>query len=97
MYGTIARLRVKPGMESKLLELSRAQDALGIPGYAFGHVYRLDAGGGAYAMAVGFESREAYARNADSPEQDARYRAFRELLEADPEWLDGEIVHSYPS
>ena len=32
--------------------------------------------------------------NADSPAQDARYRQFRALLEADPEWHDGEIVLS---
>jgi hypothetical protein len=30
--------------------------------------------------------------NADSPEQHQRYLAFREILESDPEWQDGEIV-----
>jgi len=35
-------------------------------------------------------------KNADSPEQNTRYLEFRDLLEADPEWHDGEIVDMYP-
>jgi hypothetical protein len=32
---------------------------------------------------------------ADSPEQDMRYRQWVELLEAPPEWNDGEIVFGF--
>jgi hypothetical protein len=54
----------------------------------------MDADPDEYILAVAFESREAYAANAASPEQDARYQELRALLEADPEWNDGEIVHA---
>lgn len=43
-------------------------------------------------MAVVFESKEASFANAASPEQDARYRRFGQLLEDDPQGHDGEIV-----
>jgi hypothetical protein len=45
---------------------------------------------------VAFESKEAYQKNAASPEQNARYEEYRALLDADPEWHDGEIIASYP-
>jgi len=92
MFGTIARMRVKPGAEKKLMEISESESALKIPGYIAQYVYRTDNDPQEYYLVVIFESREAYFANADSPEQDARYREFRALLESDPEWHDGEIV-----
>ena len=91
MYGTIARLRLKPGMDEQLQALLselRPQ----VPGLVFDHLYRMDADTNEYYLVVGFESREAYRANAASPEQHARYERYRSLLEADPEWHDGEIV-----
>ena len=38
-----------------------------------------------------FQDRGTYDANADDPAMDAQYREYRELLEADPEWHDGEI------
>jgi len=46
-------------------------------------------------LVVGFESREAYHTNAASPEQAERYAALRALMDADPEWHDGDIVDSH--
>ncbi|MFM7718802.1 MAG: hypothetical protein ACKO8G_04830 [Actinomycetota bacterium] len=37
-----------------------------------------------------FRDTAAYAANADSPGQHARYLELRALLSADPEWHDGE-------
>jgi quinol monooxygenase YgiN len=95
MYGTVANLRIKPGAEAKLMDLSKQDEALQIPGYLFQYVYRLDGSATSAIMAVGFESKAAYDANAKSPEQYARYLQFRELLEEDPVWHDGEIVHSH--
>lgn len=96
MYGTVARLRLKPGMEERLRDLLgelRPQ----VPGLVFDHLYRTEAGPDEYFLVVGFASREAYEANAASPEQHARYERYRELLEADPEWHDGEVVASHPA
>jgi quinol monooxygenase YgiN len=92
MYGTVARFRVKPGMEQKLQETMTGDE--NIAGYVGAIVYRMDNNPNEMYLAVVFDSKEAYVKNADSPEQDARYREFREMLEADPEWHDGEVVYS---
>ena len=92
MYGTVARIRVKPGADKQLLELTKSESALKIPGFIGQYVYRMNADPNEYYLVVIFEDRESYLANADSPEQDARYREFRSLLEEDPEWHDGEIV-----
>jgi heme-degrading monooxygenase HmoA len=95
MYGTVARLRIKPGMEQQLVEFSIAEDAARIPGLLTEFVYRMDKDEQEYMLAVVFESKEAYWANANSPEQDERYHVMRSLLEADPEWYDGGVVHFY--
>lgn len=97
MYGTVARLRIKPGMEQQLVEFSIAEDAAKIPGLVTEYVYRMDKDEQEYFLVVVFESKDAYWANANSPDQDARYQTMRALMEADPEWYDGEIVHFYQS
>jgi hypothetical protein len=47
-------------------------------------------------LVVGFESKEAYKKNAESPEMHQMYTEYRKFLAADPEWHDGEIVESQP-
>jgi len=91
MYGTIARLWPKQGMEQQLMNLAQEQ-ARDIPGWVANYVYRMEANPREYYLVVMFESKEAYIANAASPEQDARYRKLRELMENDPDWHDGEVV-----
>lgn len=93
MYGTVARFRVKPGSEAKLQGVMKAEETA-IPGYRGSIVYRMDADPNEMYLTVIFDSKEAYVKNADSPEQDARFREFRALLESDPEWHDGEIIYN---
>ncbi len=93
MYGTVARMRVKPGSEAALRKLTEEQ-ARDIPGLVGDYVYRIDNEPDVYYLAVMFESKEAYVSNAQSPEQHARYQQYREYLQDDPEWHDGEIVSS---
>ncbi len=95
MYGTVARLRIKPGAEAQLLEFDRQEQARNIPGHIGGYAYRMDSDPDVYYLAVVFDSKEAYVANANSPEQDARYHQLRDLLEIDPEWNDGEVVSAY--
>jgi quinol monooxygenase YgiN len=96
MYGTVARFRLKPGVEeTQLMELSRELEGRPIPGFVAEYTYRMDSDPHEYYFAVVFESKEAYFANANTPEQDAFYRKFRELLVDDPEWHDGEVVYTY--
>jgi quinol monooxygenase YgiN len=91
VYGTVARLRAKPGAQAEIAALAREMQGVKIPGMVADYLYQLDnAADECYLVAV-FETKAAYVANASSPEQDARYRRLRALLIADPEWHDGEI------
>ncbi len=92
MYGTIARMRVRPDADGLDRVLQRQMQQK-IPGHVATYVYRSDSEPNELLLSVLFESRAAYVANAESPEQDARYRELRDLLVADPEWHDGEVVY----
>ena len=94
MYGTVARLRTKPGSGAQMQAMIAEHDDAKVPGLKGELVYRSDSDPDEYFLAVMFESKAAYAANAGSPEQHQRYLRMRELLVADPEWHDGEIVHA---
>jgi heme-degrading monooxygenase HmoA len=94
MYGTVARMRLKPGMEERMQRMSEEQ-AGQISGIVGEYVYRMDSDPNEYYLVVIFESKEAYVANANSPEQHARYQDLVAMMEAEPEWHDGEIVHQW--
>jgi heme-degrading monooxygenase HmoA len=97
MYGSISRWRVKEGKEGKegeLEELAAEVMKTRAPGSQAVYMYRADSDPREYWIAGVWESREAYASNSATPEQNARFERLRALLEADPEWHDGEIIVS---
>ncbi len=94
MYGTVARMRLKPGMEAKLKEEMAQYERLKIPGFISTMVYRMDRDPNELYMAVAFKDKATYVANAQDPKQDERFRKMRAFLAADPEWHDGEIVAS---
>jgi heme-degrading monooxygenase HmoA len=94
MYGTVARMLLKPGAEPQMMALMREEEEVGIPGDRGSIVYRSDRDPNEFFLAVVFESKEAYVANANSPEMHQRYLRYRELLTADPEWHDGEVIHA---
>lgn len=92
MYGTIARLRVKEGAEAELKRINEEFKTLNVPGYIGEYVYRMDADPRECYLVVLFTDQESYRKNAESADQHQRYEQFRALLDADPEWHDGEII-----
>lgn len=94
MYGTVARMRAKPGAEARLAEQMRTFEEARVEGAIGSYVYRMDSDPSEYYLAVIFTNKEAYVANANSPEQDARYRELLAYLEGPPEWHDGEIVYA---
>ena len=92
MYGSVSRWRVKDGkgpeMEALADELMRDRPS----GAISVSIYRSDTDPNEYWVAGMFASREAYAANSATPEQNERFGKLRELMAADPEWHDGEIV-----
>lgn len=99
MYGTLARMRLKQGAEEDFRQLMDEMSADGeanMRGWVSTSVYRADSDPREVWIAVAFRDREAYHANAQSPEQDERYQKMRALLDADPEWHDGEIIAGGP-
>ena len=97
MYGTVARVRALPGKEQALMEFGEqlARDYDPASGQIADYVFKLDKGENEYIIVALFSDREAYHRNAQSPETDRQYQMMRELLAGDPEWNDGEVVQEH--
>jgi quinol monooxygenase YgiN len=92
MYGTVARLKLKPGhLEAFKAEL---EDREWPEGAVAWYVYQTDDDLNQLFLAVVFEDKASYLANADRPETHQEYLKMLEHLEAEPEWHDGEIVHS---
>lgn len=99
MFGTVARLKIKPGKEQELLAMSdqwtrETGDAGPGVGAIAEYVFKLENAANEYMLVAIFKDRESYFANAGRPETDQQYRQMRELLESDPEWNDGEIIHT---
>jgi antibiotic biosynthesis monooxygenase (ABM) superfamily enzyme len=92
MYGTIARLKIRPDRLREFFALGKEWDdrertrALG---YVGSEIMWEDREAGRACLIVHFTSRESYMKNASSPEQDAFYQRMRTCLDSDPEWIDG--------
>ena len=95
MYGTVARIKIKAGQEKAVvavLDEWNKERRPKVKGALAGLLYKLDKKPGEYLMVVAFQDKATYTANAQDPSQDAWYRKFRALLDADPAWEDGEII-----
>jgi Antibiotic biosynthesis monooxygenase. len=92
VYGTVAKMKLKPGAEEKIMQLMEGSQA-GRDGHVATYVFKSDADPNVHFVSTIYESKSAYKKFADSPEQDKRFHQMRELLAADPEWHDGEVIH----
>lgn len=90
MYGTVARIRVKPENREQLRTVTERQGYDEVAGFVASYVLFEDDGDVAWMFAI-FSDRDAYRRNADDPAQHQRYVEYRALLEDEPEWHDGQI------
>ncbi len=92
MYGTIAKLRVKPGkLDAMKSHMASVASRPGL-GFVSGYVYQMDANPNELYLVVMFESKETYQANADRPETNADFEKMMQFLVAEPEWHDGEVV-----
>lgn len=92
MYGTVAKMSLKPGAEDKMMQAMEGT-ANAQEGHVATYVFKSDEDPNVHFVTTIFESKGAYKKFADSPDQDKRYQQMRELLAAEPEWHDGEVIH----
>jgi quinol monooxygenase YgiN len=98
MYGTVARMKIKPGQMERFLEVARRDEPQDpSAGLVASYVYRMDSDPNELLLAVVFRDKESYRRNAESPDQDKAYREWLEHLDGEPEWHDGEVVYESTS
>src|SRR5262245_20790321 len=94
MYGTVARMRVKPGQEVAMEELHRRWSQEQKPeakGLLADYLLKSERVPGEWFVLAVFDSEESYRRNADDPEQHRQYLELRAMLVSDPEWNDGVV------
>src|SRR5690606_25945242 len=95
MYGSIFRMKVKPGRDEQVVDLYREWERDRQPkvkGALGSFLMRTDRDRNTLVGVAVFQDKQAYRANADDPEQDRWYRRLRENLEEDPEWTDGEYI-----
>jgi quinol monooxygenase YgiN len=92
MFGTVGRLKVKPGKLDELIK-TFGEDQREVDGSLGYYLYKVEGKENELILAVVFRDKESYFRNADDPSQDESYRRMVALLEGPPTWEDGEIIH----
>jgi heme-degrading monooxygenase HmoA len=92
LYGTIAKMKLKPGAEEEIMQVMEGPNT-SREGHIATYVFKSDADPNIHFVTTVFESKSAYKKFADSPDQSKRFSKMRELLAADPEWHDGEVIH----
>jgi quinol monooxygenase YgiN len=91
MFGTVGRMKVKPGKLDDLVKLM-GEDQRDIDGSVAYYMYKVEGKENELIMVVAFRDKESYFKNADDPSQDDSYRKMVALLEGPPTWEDGEII-----
>lgn len=98
MYGTIARIHPRPGeinaLRGLLDEWNRDRGPR-VAGSRGGYLFVPDRNPydrpTAFLVAI-FDDERTYRANADDPEQHAWYVRMRDLLDDDPDWMDGTFT-----
>ena len=67
MYGTVAKMKFKPGAEQQMASLNKEYETLKVPGHVATYVYQMDEDANEFYMAVVFTDKEAYEKNRTIP------------------------------
>jgi hypothetical protein len=95
MYGSVYRMKAIPGQEANIAAHFRRWERERRPtvgGAVGGYLFRPRAGADELIGVAVFDSENSYRKNADDPKQDEWYQDLRQMLEADPEWNDGDVL-----
>lgn len=93
MYGTVARMKIKDGKVDEFIANMNQAQSTPTEGYMGEIIYKMDNNPNEIMLCVFFKDKAAYQKNANSPEMNKEYEQYRAMLDADPEWNDGEVIH----
>ena len=92
MFGTITRVRLKEGVTIEQVTALFDVEDRPVSSLALIALQAVEDPREIW-LASAFESREAYFKNADSPEQNARFERMQKLVDGGPpEWHDGNVI-----
>jgi len=95
MYGSMFRMKVKPGKTQDVIAIFEkwAKEVRpGVTGSVGGYLLQPDNKVNELVGIAVFKDEKSYRGNSGSPGQNEWYEALRALLTADPEWEDGKFV-----
>jgi len=90
VYGTLARMKIKRENLEALRAAAEERRGREVPGYRASYVLVPDDWNDEIVLAVMFDDKESYTKNAHDPATNEDFVKMRALLEDDPEWTDGE-------
>jgi quinol monooxygenase YgiN len=93
MYGTVARIKIKPGTFEKFQAWSEEQSQASSDGAVAVTVFQTNEDPDQLYMVVVFKDEESYYANADRPETNANYEKMAQYFADEPQWYDGEVVY----
>lgn len=95
MFGSIYSMKPLPGQEANIAAHFRRWERERRPavgGAVGGYVLRPRGKPDELIGVAVFDSEDSYTKNANDPAQNQWYLGLRAMLEADPEWNDGDVL-----
>src|SRR5258708_8468620 len=75
MFGTIAKMKLKPGAYDKMADQMKGFEERQVKGFLFNVVYRSQSDPNEVWLVVGFEDEATYRANANDPQTDEMARS----------------------
>jgi heme-degrading monooxygenase HmoA len=96
VYGTVGRMKVKPGKMQEVRDNMLDPQGASAKGFRGLHLLVADEGNEA-VVAVIFEDKDSYSAMVHDPKTDENFGKLMTLLVEEPSWTDGEWHSSSPA
>jgi quinol monooxygenase YgiN len=94
MYGTLGRMKPKPGKRDELVALLSAPPSGTVAnGHRGAYLLKADEDD-EVVVAVMYEDKDAYMAMVHDPQTDENFGKIMALLQVEPNWTDGEWIAS---
>lgn len=91
MFGTLGRMKAKPGRLEELKAHLNDPESAAMPGYRGSYLLVAEEGD-EVVVAVMYEDKDSYFAMVHEPKTDGNYRRLLTLVEGEPTWTDGDWI-----
>ena len=92
MFGTVARMKMKPGSMDEMRRLGQQQEERNAEGFQVMLTFQSQKDPDEVWLVIGFKDEATYRANANDPQTSKMAGEMANLMAGPPEWHDGEIV-----